>query len=218
MNHDVNTNHNSPYENQSEVSVYSIDTLPLFFQRLPKKGMGEFDAALAFVFFHEGVFSDDKDDAGGATAWGWSLRTVRNMDDISGFDLDFDGDIDIADIKLLKDNPEIAIELYLIHYWLKYYYDRLPSDIAIKTMDMAVNMGAVQAHKLLQRSVWAAGGEHIVDDGIIGKKTLSAIMKCDSASILSAQRAHARGFYDLLMLKDPALLKYRSGWHNRAYF
>lgn len=193
------------------------------FQNLPKTGDKGFDLSMQPVALHEGLYSHDPDDPGGATAWGWSLRTAKTIGDLDGdgfleFDLDFDGDVDVQDMLLLKDNPKKAVEMYKALYWDKYGYGELPLIVAVKTFDLAVNMGASQAHKLLQRSVRATGQDRLVDDGIIGKKTRSIIAKQDEECLVSALRSHAAGFYTLLAHQRPKSRKYLGGWLNRAYF
>ena len=192
-------------------------------KELPLTGNKVFDYAIQPVFFHEGIFSDDPDDNGGATAWGWSLRTAMSIGDLDGddfveFDFDFDGDVDVQDMLLLKDNPQKAVELYKMLYWDKYNYGLLPEIVAIKTFDFAVNMGAKQAHKLLQRSVRAAGNDRLVDDGVIGKNTLKTVNLQDPDCLVAALRSHAAGFYNHLAYIRPKSRKYLGGWLNRAYF
>lgn len=209
-----------PSANQTQADVFR--PLPSFSQ-LPKIGDERFDRAMQVVALHEGLFSNDPDDAGGATAYGWSLRSVKKIGDLDGdgfaeFDLDFDGDVDEDDIRALIDQPEKAVQMYKTLYWDKYRYDLLPEDVAIKTFDLSVNMGATQAHKILQRSVRATGQDRLTEDGIIGVLTRQAVSNQDPLHIVIAQRAHARGFYDLLISKNHRLRKFRGGWHNRAYF
>lgn len=180
-----------------------------------------FDDAIRVVFFHEGHYSNDPDDPGGPTAYGWSLRAAQSagdldMDTIPDFDIDLDGDVDIDDIKAM--DIAKAIDLYRLYYWERHRYNVMPPIIALKAFDLAVNMGAAQAHKLLQRSVRACGNERPVDDGIIGPKTLQSIRNCDQFALLAAYRSHAAGFYRLLAQSRPASRKYLNGWLNRAYF
>lgn len=214
-------NHILSVGNEGEGNQF-FPSLPIF-DKLPKTGNEHFDWAIQPVFHHEGVYSNDPDDPGGATAWGWSLRTAKKIGDLDGdgfleFDLDFDGDVDIEDIKKLKDDPYKAVQMYKTLYWDKYNYDRLPLLVAVKTFDLAVNMGARQAHKLLQRSVRATGQDRLVDDGIIGKNTISIVSKQNPECLVCAYRSHAAGFYTALAKQRPTSRKYLGGWLNRAYF
>ncbi len=186
-----------------------------------QRGSALFLKAIDVVFKHEGYYSNDKDDPGGATKYGWSLRAAQNagdldLDGILDFDIDGDGDIDIEDIKAL--DMDDAKRLYKIHYWDLYGYEELPEIIAIKTFDLAVVMGARQAHKLLQRAVRSANHPQIADDGIIGSQTLKAVQSCEKSELIAALRSEAAGFFRLLVNIRPRSKKYLNGWLNRAYF
>lgn len=196
---------------------------PAIFSKLPSTGDKVFDIAIRAVFHHEGFYSDDPHDPGGPTAWGWSLRAAMKAGDLDGdgqldFDINNDGHVDMADIIALKDDPAKAVNLYKLHYWDRYAYDRLPERLGIKVMDLAVVMGASQSHKLLQRSFRSASDQRLVEDGIIGRRTLSACSKVDVFPFLCAYRSEAAGFFRLLASQRPQSRKYLDGWLNRAYF
>ena len=191
------------------------------FSSLPETDCEVFDLAIKVVFYHEGYYSNDPQDSGGATKWGWSLRAAKqagdlDLDGLLDFDIDLDGDVDISDIQALE--AKEAVQLYKLHYWHKNKYDLLPEDIAIKAFDLAVVMGAPQAHKLLQRAVRAASGAVLADDGIIGTNTKNAINKCDMGALIAAYRSEAAGFFRLISTTKPKNQKFLSGWLNRAYF
>jgi len=75
---------------------------------------------------------------------------------------------------------------------------------------MAVNMGFVQAAKLLQRCLGVA------DDGIIGTKTLQAINNANAEELLSAYKTKLREFYALLVTKNPKNERFLNGWLRRV--
>ena len=187
---------------------------------LPSSGDAAFDAAIRFTLRNEGIWSDDPDDPGGATMYGISLRFAKGLGDLDGdgkldLDLDRDGDVDEADMRLVTLN--IAVQKYKQVFWDPYPYDRLPLAVAIKVFDFGVNMGSKQSHKILQQAVRAASSHRLVEDGILGKKSLEAIRACDEKALLASYRAHAAGFYRTLASKRPRSRKYLNGWLNRAY-
>lgn len=192
--------------------------------------MSNFDLAMEAVLEHEGGFVDNRHDPGGATNYGISLRWLKTLPDLAG-DLDRDGDVDAADIKSMT--PAQAKEFYRKQWWTKYDYDKINNaGVAIKVMDMAVNMGARQAHKLVQRSLRAVGLE-IADDGVLGAKSFAAINTATPQFLLPAMRCTQAGFYYALVMRNGALRKnkvkksggkqyedfsvFLVGWLRRAY-
>lgn len=177
--------------------------------------MSAFLAALETVLRHEGGFVDAPTDPGGATNFGISLRWLRGLGDSNGDgwlegDLDHDGDVDADDIrKLTRDE---AVALYRTQWWERYGYAQIADKaIATKVFDLAVNMGAGQAHKLLQRALRATG-KIVQEDGVLGPETRAAVDAYAYRGLLPALRSEAAGFYR--GLNKPEFLY---GWLNRAY-
>jgi len=176
-----------------------------------------FQRAVALVLRHEGGFSNDPDDPGGATDFGISLRFLKGVGDMDGDgfldgDFDHDGDVDIDDIRLLDRGT--AEDIYRTQWWNRYPYGLMADAggdlLAIKTFDLAINMGPRRAHRLLQEGIRDCG--HAVDtDGIIGPKTLEAIHACDRTELLRNYQYQAISYYR--SLKKP---KYLNGWINRV--
>lgn len=178
--------------------------------------MSNFDTAIVTVFKHEGLFVNDKQDPGGATNFGVSLRWLQSIGDLDGDgfldgDFDLDGDVDIDDIKNMT--KEDAYKLYRLHWWEKYQYEKINNQIiATKVFDFSVNMGSKLSHKCVQRAIRAASGTKLIDDGVLGVKSLEAINTANHNLLLVALRSEAAGFYRAL--NKP---KYIEGWLNRAY-
>lgn len=178
--------------------------------------MSNFYTAIHVVLKHEGFFVNDRNDPGGATNYGVSLRWLKTIGDLDGDgfldgDFDHDGDVDAEDIKKMQQDD--AIKLYRQHWWDKNQYEKIINQaIATKTFDFAVNMGSKQAHKCLQRAIRAASSTKLIDDGILGVKSLEAINAANPPVLLAAFRSEAAGFYRAL--NKP---KYIEGWLNRAY-
>lgn len=177
--------------------------------------MSNFDTAVLTVLKHEGHFVNDSQDPGGATNHGISLRFLKNLgymcDGYLVGDLDHDGDIDVNDIK--KITREDAIKIYRTYFWDKFSYDKVNNQsVATKIFDACVNMGSKHAHQCLQRAIRSASEIELIEDGVIGQKTLDAINNTDPGILLAAYRSELAGFYRLLKNSH-----YLNGWLNRAY-
>ncbi len=178
-----------------------------------------FDKAILITLKHEGGFVNDPVDPGGATNWGVSIRFLKGAGDYDGDgwldgDIDHDGDIDIDDIKNMT--VEQAREIYRMHFWDKYDYDKIVDfTVAARLFDMTVNMGARQAGKIIQRAANNCG-QNLGVDGKVGKNTFAAI-NCTNPELLMAEiRIEHANFYLRLIEKKPHLAKYKKGWLRRA--
>jgi lysozyme family protein len=178
-----------------------------------------FEPAVEWLLQHEGGYVDDPHDRGGATNWGISLRFLRTLGWLDP-DLDHDGEVDAADIHALTRIE--AKEIYRREWWDRYHYDEIVDQaVANKVLDLAVNMGAGRAHRLLQRALRACGRYlDLSVDGVFGpqtRNTLSTELGLHGAQrLLAALRSEAAGYYDALIDRRPDLDRFRNGWHRRA--
>lgn len=125
-----------------------------------------FDEAFKALIGHEGGYVNDPKDPGGETKFGVSKRAYPG-EDIAGLTL------------------ERAKALYLRDYWDVIHADELPKHVRFAVFDAAVNSGVRQAIKWLQRAVG------VKDDGVIGHKTLSAVVAMEPyklAAVFNGQR------------------------------
>ncbi|HHW13511.1 MAG TPA: hypothetical protein GXX28_01085 [Firmicutes bacterium] len=157
-----------------------------------------FRRAMEKVLEHEGGYVNDPADPGGETKYGISKRSYPDLD-----------------IKNLTRGQAIAI--YRRDWWDRLRLGEIEDpDLAAKVFDLAVNVGAGTGIMLLQRALTAAGHPVSVD-GVVGPATLAAANSADPKAVLAALRSEAAGHYRLLIAKNPALVKFRDGWLNRAY-
>lgn len=187
---------------------------------------GRFEAVVNHVLEIEGGFVDHKHDKGGATKYGISLRFLQsggvidqNLDGYKDFDLDFDGDIDGADIRKL--NLLQAQNLYFKYFWEKYNCQHLPKPIDAAVFDQAVNGGGVAAIKLLQKALNKIGGIFVRVDGQFGPETRAAINKISNDKLLITQllihyRIAAGARYADIAAKNPSQKVFLKGWMRRA--
>jgi lysozyme family protein len=157
--------------------------------------MGDFNKAVKFVLANEGEFSDDPNDTGGVTKYGISQRSYP--------------DWDIPNL-----TEEDAIAIYKQDFWPP--YKDFDDKLATKLFDLAVNMGHKRAVQILQRALQCLGAK-IVDDGILGPVTKSAVNLANEDLLLTAIKSEAAGVYRNLTTTNKTQQKFLKGWLRRAY-
>jgi lysozyme family protein len=174
------------------------------------------DDMIGIILDHEvsalaDVVHDDPTDAGGPTKDGISLRYLKGVGIANG-DLDHDGDIDINDVALVT--PDIAAEFFKRDFYKQPHYDTLPGDIQPMMFDIAVNMGAEQATKCLQRAILAE------DDGRIGDQTRSAldgaVSRVGLKVVINSTCHQFDVHYDAVVAAKPSQVRFIQGWKNRV--
>lgn len=179
----------------------------------------------------EGGLADDPVDRGGTTKYGISLRFLKiagaldlDHDGYRDFDLDFDGDIDGADIRLLTIGD--AKYLYFTHFWKDMDCENFPVPIGELLFDQAVNGGSDAARKLLQRAISAClgrtGHSLIAVDGQIGPATRAAMDKVVACprlgmnALVEEFREAVRDRYRAIVRHNPSQKRFLKGWLRRA--
>lgn len=140
--------------------------------------MADFLPAVNKTLAFEGGYSNDPNDAGGATNFGVTLKVLQGF----GEDVDFnhDGVVNAEDVKIMSRDSAIAI--YKELYWRG--DDIVSQAIAEKHFDIGVNMGVGSAAKLLQKAVLQSG-RNINVDGNIGPKSLELINSIDEVELMT---------------------------------
>lgn len=137
--------------------------------------MANVDSLLPYILKFEGGFVNDPADAGGATNKGVTIATWRQV----GYDKDGDGDIDVADLKMLT-NADVRNRVLKPAFWDRWKADR------IKSQGVA---------NILVDWVWGSGKHGIVipqrvlgvtPDGIVGEKTLAAVNAANPQQLFDA--------------------------------
>ena len=128
-----------------------------------------FEKAFEKLIGHEGGYVDNPRDPGGETKFGISKRSYPRED--------------IRNLTLAR-----AQQIYRADFWDAVRADEMPDAVRFDLFDAAVNSGVGQATKWLQR---AAG---VVEDGVIGPKTLAAARSTDPQKLAKRFNGHRLRF------------------------
>jgi lysozyme family protein len=153
------------------------------------------EKAFQAVLKHEGGFVNHPKDPGGMTNLGVTKKVWE----------EFVGrEVDEAEMRALT--PDVVKPLYKKNYWDKIKGDQLPSGVDYAAYDLAVNSGTGRAAKYLQR---IAG---VPDDGVIGPKSMEAILACDPVETVDAICDMRLDF----LQKLPTWGTFGKGWGRRV--
>lgn len=174
-----------------------------------------FDEAITVVLKHEGLLSNVKDDAGGLTNYGLSFRYLSELakeDPVIAKELDRNHNkiLDAYDVIHLP--LDEAKEVYKREFWDKYKLNRIKYvKLAIKLLDVSVNMGPLEAHKLISRAYKNSFNKEFINYDNINLLTLS-----DNQLLLTQLCGEAANYYHEIANIHPTYQKFLKGWLNRA--
>ena len=154
-----------------------------------------FEACLAEVLKHEGLWSDHPADPGGATMMGITLRTYSAW---LGREATKD---ELRNIPM-----EHVRQIYKSLYWDKVKGDELPRGVDLCLFDYAVNSGPRRAVVAVQDTL------RVNPDGALGPKTLWALQKADAATLLGEVCQRRLAFLQSL----PIWGTFGKGWERRV--
>ena len=145
-----------------------------------------FDQSLKFVLAHEGGYSNDPADPGGATMHGVTQRTYNTFRKGEGKP--------VADVRNIA--PDEVRAIYKNRYWNAIHGDQYSAPLATVMLDAAVNHGPQVATSMLAKAKQQNPGSS--DQAIAN-------------SIISQRRQ----LYHQLIQKKPAKAKFANGWNRR---
>ena len=158
-----------------------------------------FEGAFSHVMQSEAGYSNNPLDAGGETNLGvtknaWAAYIGRPVNA---------GEMKALTIPVVK-------PFYKTQYWDKVRGDDLPKGLDYMAFDFAVNAGAVQSIKFLQRCVGAK------DDGILGPITMSKIAQANTRMLILGFTNQKELFYRELVMRKPSNEAFLKGWLVRT--
>lgn len=156
---------------------------------------------LSFVLEHEGGFSDDPADPGGATNYGITQRTYDVWRDDRGLSRRSVLGIEHAEVETIYDE----------RYWTPGKCASLPPPLDLIHFDTCVNVGVDTAARTLQTAL----GITLVD-GVIGTKTLEQVRVVDTIETAARYCSLRTTRYLALVHMRPSLRKFLRGWLHRV--
>lgn len=165
--------------------------------------MAKLETLWPFILSWEGGFANVPGDRGGATKYGVTISIWKAQ----GYDKDGDGDIDVADLKLITKDD--AMRICRLNFWNRWKADE------IKDQSVA---------NLLVDWVWASGRYGITIpqsilgvkvDGVVGPKTLAALngWKNGQQALFNALMSNREAYINMIAKGKQA--KFKKGWLNR---
>ena len=137
--------------------------------------MNAFQLALSFVLEAEGIYSNDRQDAGGETFRGITKTFDADWSGWTAIDKAIEAGIDPSTLD--KQLAPCVDDFYHVQYWNAVHGDQLPWPVSLVVFDCAVNQGTGTAVRFLQECVDA----HV--DGIIGPETMMDVKKYDPVCV-----------------------------------
>lgn len=173
--------------------------------------MANFLISLQTTLAHEGLYSNDPDDAGKETFRGISRKAHPNwegwktIDQLKKFN-NFPEN-------LIKNDPinELIRNFYLENFWNPLKADRISNQKSADSIfDFAVNAGVTTSINLAQSIIGTRA------DGIIGDQTLTKLNSIDFGHFQAAFTLAKIDHYIKVIEKRPVNKKYLYGWIIRA--
>ena len=167
--------------------------------------MAKVEKLAPFILKWEGGFSNDPDDAGGATMKGITLNTFKAYRKEKGLPVPT-----VTDLKNITDKEWIAI--LKSKYWDPFKADQINSQsIANLIVGWGWGSGVVTAIKQVQKLLG------VKQDGVIGNITLSAINNSEPIQLFDKIWLARKNFFIDICANNPSQMKFLKGWLNRLY-
>ncbi len=171
----------------------------------------EFEIAHKIVAKAEGELAEHKNDPGGLTKYGISLRFLEDYSKTSQgrnvltklriFSVDRSSIVSLS--------KEQAKNILYNAFWKSPCIDKLPLILSVITYDYAVNSGSFYAVKVLQKAL------EVEIDGILGPITIHEAYSRQVPETAKKMLEERAKFYIRLSQQKPKLKVFLKGWLNR---
>ncbi len=158
------------------------------------------DKTIDGIIKSEGGFVNDAADRGGATKYGITLETLRQ---VPGHENATANDVKNLDVSVAK-------KIYAVKYATPYM--KLSNPIVFNfIVNGAVQHGVSGMNKLIQRTLGVA------EDGVLGPNTWGKLLVTEASptQFLAAIVATRCEYYARIIQSNPTQLKFARGWLNR---
>ncbi len=173
--------------------------------------MARFEESIPLILLHEGGLSDNKNDPGGITKYGISLRSLELFEE----DINGDGSVNSEDIRALT--LEKACLIYKQYFWNPASLDFCNSQrVATRLFDIIVNAGEGRALSIAKQACRSCTFMEPSEKSF--KNLMPTINHIHEESLLPALRSEQAAHYRGLVAKNPDTFGvFLKGWLNRAY-
>ena len=180
-----------------------------------------FERCMDFVFEHEGVISDDKNDKGGLTKYGVSITFLTNLARSKpSLVMEIVGTTNISRRIVRELSKTQAALLFKWEFWTPYKLDEIPLATAFMLFDMNINHGPGNSIRIAQKGcnrLPSLVSPLLVVDGKMGPRTRAALRLCSCASGIHAIAAERLAFYERIVERNSSQRVFLRGWRNRAH-
>lgn len=164
--------------------------------------MANIDIFIPKLIKHEGGYVNHPRDKGGATKYGVTLNTWKDI----GYDKDNNGIIDSEDIKLLAVED---FKLVAAKYWNLWKADEIVNqsvaELLVDWVYTSGKWGIIIPQRLLK----------VTADGIVGPKTLNALNRLNQSQVFEELFRERKMFFESIVKNNPGQKVFLKGWLNR---
>lgn len=170
--------------------------------------MADVNNLAPFILKWEGGFVNHPNDPGGATNKGVTIAVWKSQ----GYDKDGDGDIDVADLKLIDNND--ATKILKSNYWNRWFADQIDSQAVANILVDWVWTSGAWGIKIPQRLLG------LREDGIVGYQTMRALKESidtpeKRAKFIKELYLARYEYINNIIKSNPKLAVFKKGWVNR---